>query len=199
MSSFQDRMSSRSSRPAAEAAGRMTLPRSALQGGCVTGVYRQSAVLKLPVMRRHALKTYNIEDLMVPLSEYATVTVGATLREAVLALEKAQEVFDRARYRHRAILVLDKTGEVVGKISQHTALKALEPQYLKMASSPSAIHYGFSASFLRDLQEQYSLLDGALENICQKAAKMKVEDFNRTLRWTRPSICWSWGIINRCW
>jgi hypothetical protein len=77
----------------------------------------------------------------------------------------------------KPVLVLDKSGEVVGKISQHSALKALEPQYLKMASSSSAAHYGFSVSFLKDLQEQYSLLEGALENICHKAARTKVEDF----------------------
>ena len=123
------------------------------------------------------MKKYKIDDLMVPLSEYATVTVGATLHETILALEKAQEDFDQTKYRHRAVLVLDKTGKILGKISQHDALKALEPQYLKMVSSSSAAHYGFSVTFLKDLQEQYSLLDGALENICQKAAKMKVEDF----------------------
>ena len=123
------------------------------------------------------MKQFRIDDLMVPLSEYATVTVGATLYEAILALEKAQEEFDQTKYRHRAVLVLDKAGTVVGKISQHAALKALEPQYLKMTSGSSAAHYGFSVNFLNDLQEQYSLLDGALENICQKAAKMKVENF----------------------
>lgn len=123
------------------------------------------------------MKTYKIEDLMVPLSEYATVTVGATLHDAMLALEQAQSEFDQTKYRHRAVLVLSKTGEVVGKISQHNALKALEPQYLKMAENSSAAHYGFSVPFLIDLQEQYSLLDGALENICQKAGRMKVDAF----------------------
>ena len=123
------------------------------------------------------MKHYRIDDLMVPLSEYATVTVGATLYEAIMALEKAQGEFDQTKYRHRAVLVLDKAGTVVGKISQHAALKALEPQYLKMSSNSSAAHYGFSVNFLNDLQEQYNLLDGALENICRKAAKMKVENF----------------------
>ncbi len=123
------------------------------------------------------MKTNKIEDLMVPLDEYATVAVGSTLFDAVLALEKAQAEFDQTKYRHRAVLVLDKNGEVVGKISQHTALKALEPQYQKMASNSPAAQYGFSVSFLKDLQNQYSLLDGALENICQKAAQTKVEDF----------------------
>ena len=57
------------------------------------------------------MKTNKIEDLMVPLSEYATVIVGATLFEAILALEKAQGDFDQTKYRHRAILVLDKAGD----------------------------------------------------------------------------------------
>lgn len=127
------------------------------------------------------MKTYTVEDLMVPMSEYATVSKGATLHEAIMALEKAQAEFDQTKYRHRAILVLDTEGEVIGKVSQHAALRALEPQYLKMASSSSATHYGFSVSFLKDLQDQYGLLEGALENLCQKAAKMKVEDFMSTL------------------
>jgi CBS domain-containing protein len=127
------------------------------------------------------VKNFKIEDLMVPLSEYATVSEGATLFEAVLALEEAQAQFDQSKYRHRAILVLDKNQKVVGKISQHDTLKALEPQYLKMASSPSSAGYGFavgfSAVFLKELQEQHSLLEGAMENICQKAGQRKVEDF----------------------
>ena len=51
------------------------------------------------------MKKYKIDDLMVPLSEYATVTVGATLHETILALEEAQEEFDQTKYRHRAVLV----------------------------------------------------------------------------------------------
>lgn len=41
---------------------------------------------------------YRVKELMVPLSEYATVPVGSTLFDAVLALEKAQEEFDRTKY-----------------------------------------------------------------------------------------------------
>ena len=44
---------------------------------------------------------YIVKDLMVPISEYATVPVGATLFEAVLALEEAQLNFDRSKYQHR--------------------------------------------------------------------------------------------------
>ena len=66
------------------------------------------------------METYKVKELMVPISEYATVNRGATLYEAILALEKAQEEYDHSKYRHRAVLVLDQTGKVIGKCSPMT-------------------------------------------------------------------------------
>ena len=40
------------------------------------------------------MKSHLVKDIMVPLSEYATVSENATLFEAVLALEAAQEKFE---------------------------------------------------------------------------------------------------------
>ena len=80
------------------------------------------------------MEQFPIKDLMVPLDEYATVSKEATLYDAVLALEKAQEELDRTRYHylHRAVLVLDEGGKVVGKVSQLDILSALEPKYQQM-------------------------------------------------------------------
>jgi hypothetical protein len=85
-----------------------------------------------------AVKSFLMKDLMVPLSEYATVTEDATLYEAVLALEAAQENFEdkHTRYCHRAILILDKDGHVIGKLSQLDVLRALEPKYRKNSKNP---------------------------------------------------------------
>ena len=73
------------------------------------------------------MKTIYVKHLMVPLDEYATVSEEATLFEAVVALEKAQEKLDRTRFKylHRAILVYDKNNNIVGKISQLDVLRAL--------------------------------------------------------------------------
>ncbi|MCK7505457.1 MAG: CBS domain-containing protein [Desulfobacterales bacterium] len=51
--------------------------------------------------------------------------------DAVIGLEKAQEkyTYKHSAYRHRAILVLDQNGKVIGKISQIDVLRALEPKY----------------------------------------------------------------------
>ena len=60
------------------------------------------------------MSEYRVKELMVPLSEYATVPVGSTLFDAVLALEEAQEEFDHTKYKHRAILILDENNRVIG-------------------------------------------------------------------------------------
>ena len=127
------------------------------------------------------MKTYFVKDLMVPLSEYATVPEDALLYEAVLDLEKAQEEFDSSKYKHRAILVLDKTGKVVGKITQLSILGALEPKYKDMTHRQHGLaSYGFSRKFMRDIMEGYKLWDSPLKDICRKASDKKVSSFMLT-------------------
>jgi CBS domain-containing protein len=128
------------------------------------------------------VKTIKIKDLMVPLEEYATVSVNATLFDAVMALEKAQEELDRSRYHylHRAVLVFDKKNHIVGKISQLDVLKALEPKYQEMGEPSSLSKAGFSNGFIRDMLEQYSLWDKPLADICTRGSKIRVKDFMYT-------------------
>ena len=123
------------------------------------------------------MKSYIVKDLMVPLSEYATVHDDATLYEAVFSLEKAQIEFDRSRYRHRAILVLNKKNQVVGKISQLDVLKALEPKYNDMLSGHGLHNYGFSSKFVNSILEDYHLFENPMKDICQKAGQQDVKNF----------------------
>jgi CBS domain-containing protein len=119
---------------------------------------------------------------MVPLSEYATVSEDATLYEAVLALEKAQENFEdkHTHYRHRAILVLDKDGRVIGKLSQLDVLKALEPKYQDMIQGHGSHRFGFTKKFMRSLLEDYSLFASPLDDICRQAGEQLVRKFMHT-------------------
>ncbi|MCP4688965.1 MAG: CBS domain-containing protein [Desulfobacterales bacterium] len=127
------------------------------------------------------MKNFFVKDLMVPLSEYATAPEDATLYEAVEALENAQKAFDDSKYRHRAILVLDKDGKVVGKIAQIDVLEALEPKYQEMISRQNGLaSYGFSKKFMKDMLSTYRLWDSPLKDICKKAADIKVSAFMYT-------------------
>lgn len=129
------------------------------------------------------MKTKKVKDVMVPLSEYATVPQTATLLDAVKALKKAQAEFDQKRDRHRAILVIDSRNHFVGKLSQHDVIEALEPNYKEMkdSSENGSIHrLGFTDAFFKRTLEQYHLWERALENLCQKAASLKVKKFMYT-------------------
>jgi CBS domain-containing protein len=126
------------------------------------------------------LTEYLVKDLMVPLSEYATAPEGSTLMEAYLALEKAQELFDHSPYRHRAILILDKNKRVVGKLSQMDVLRALEPQSEKLDRVSDIRQYGFSKSFILKMRDQHRMREMPLKDLCDRAAKLKVENFMQT-------------------
>ena len=120
-----------------------------------------------------------VKDLMVPLSEYATVSKEATLFEAVAALKNAQDRYDKEQYRHRAVLIYDEDNRIVGKVSQLDILRALEPKYETMGNIGMR-RLGFTPQFLKSMLEQYKLWDAPLEDICRKAAKIKVKNFMYT-------------------
>jgi len=142
------------------------------------------------------MKTISVKDVMVPISDYATVSQEATLYDAVLALEKAQGKFDQNRYRHRAILVYDENGKITGKISQLAILQALEPKYehkitgkisqlaILQALEPKYEHFEiprsrllFSPKFMNSLFDQYDLWNKPLDDICKKAGQKRVKEF----------------------
>lgn len=128
------------------------------------------------------MKSYTVKDLMVPLSEYATVTADATLYESILSLEKAQENFKdkHTRYRHRAVLIIDKDGNVMGKLSQLDMLKALEPKYQDMLLGKGSHQYGFTKYFMKSMLESYQLFASPLDDICRKAGEQNVKNFMST-------------------
>ena len=103
------------------------------------------------------MEDMRVKDLMVPIEEYATVSEDATLFEAVMALETAQEALDLKKYKylHRAVLAYDKNKKIVGKLSQFDALRALEPKYVDMGDLRSITRAGFSPDFLKEMIEKH--------------------------------------------
>ena len=130
------------------------------------------------------MKKYLVKDLMVPLSEYATVSEGATLLETLLALEKAQEEFQHTRYSHRAVLVLDKNKQVIGKLSQLDFLRVLEQENEHIELINSIRKFGFSPMAIIAFQETHRAKGTPIEQTLLTAAKLRVEDFMRS-----PSEC----------
>jgi CBS domain-containing protein len=122
------------------------------------------------------MQSIKVGEMMVPLAEYATVSEEATLSDAVYALETAQKSVEGDREKHRAVLVLDAKGRVVGKLDQWTVLWAIEPRYKEMGNIRETSRYGFSPEFLRSMIKNYGLWRKPLEGLCKKAAEIKVKD-----------------------
>jgi hypothetical protein len=124
------------------------------------------------------VKQFRIKDLMVPLTEYAIISEEASIWDAVLALERAQEEFDASRYRHRAILVRNKEGMVIGKLGQLDVLRSLEPKYAGLKTdTPGMAKYGFSKDFLVSMLETYRMFDKPFDDICRKACQETVTKY----------------------
>jgi CBS domain-containing protein len=125
------------------------------------------------------MEIITVEELMIPIEEYATVREDATLYEAVKALEKAQKELDRKHYPylHRAILVLDENGKVEGKISQLDVLRALEPRYKDMGDTRHLSRSGFSLDFVKSMMEKYALCEIPFTDMCSRAGDKNVKEF----------------------
>ena len=126
------------------------------------------------------MKNTAVRDLMVPLAEYAAVPEEASLFEAVVALEEAQNRFHRGRYPHRAVLVLDPTGRVVGKLSQNDVLRGLEPGYRRLTQWEKTSHWELSREFIKSMLVDYDLWNRPMQDICRKAADIRVRDIMYT-------------------
>ena len=122
------------------------------------------------------MRTIIVKDLMVPLEEYATVLEDATLYDAILALEKAQTAFDPKRHKHLAILVLDKSGKVVGKLAIFDILIALEPKYGQLEAEGALSRSGYSTELINSMLKDNVLWNEPFEFICNRAPKLNVSD-----------------------
>lgn len=121
---------------------------------------------------------YSVKDLMVPISEYATVPMGTSLLEAINVLERAQEAYTSSKYQHRAILVLDDDGNVVGKIGQLRVLKAIETRPDLSSELEELEKFNFSSEYMAHRQAQYRLQGPIMRReALQIAAAKKVEEF----------------------
>ena len=127
------------------------------------------------------MENHLVKDLMVPISEYATVVVGTSLIDAVQTLDQAQEAYTMSKYQHRAVLVLDEDGRVVGKISQLRALKAIQPEFKSNSEIEQLNAFKFSDNYITQLRDLYRSGGKVVStHSLKEASTKKVEEFMQT-------------------
>jgi len=122
------------------------------------------------------MDTKKVKDLMVSLEDYAIVDEDATLLDAVVELEKAQARLAEGRMKHRAVLIRDKNGKIIGKLGHLAFLKALEPKYSTLGDLSTLARAGLSPEFVNSMMETYRFWDYKLTDICKRARNIKVKD-----------------------
>lgn len=129
------------------------------------------------------MKEILVKELMVPLSEYATINQDATIYEAVVSLKEAQERYLKqsgSKYPHRALLVVDKNNKVIGKLSQLDIIIALEPKYKELLQKTTWAFLEASAlsgDIMEKIMEDMQIFVGSIKDACQKAFTTKVKDY----------------------
>lgn len=122
------------------------------------------------------METKRVRDLMLSLSEYATIDSGSSIQQALAALSKAQMGLTQDRHHHRAILVLDEKQHVVGKLTYWSILRSLEPKLFKKTDHEALSRSGLDNGFIASLQRRFEQWPADLTRMCQEAARIRVRD-----------------------
>ena len=130
-----------------------------------------------------------LTDLMVSVEDYASVSLGASIREGILALKTAQErefIDDPERHRDRGVLVTDSNGEIVGKLSMWSIIGCLEPKFDRVrggaASSKAASRVGSARGVIEGVIRSSHLWQRRLRTIADDTADLRVQDLLRGFR-----------------
>lgn len=122
------------------------------------------------------METKKVKDLMLRLEDYAIVDEDATLLDAVNILEEAQKKLDTSRMKHRAVLVRDKNGKIVGKLGHLAFLRALEPKYDRIGDLKTLSRAGVSGEFVHSIMETFKFWEYTIPDLCKRAKAVSVRD-----------------------
>ena len=128
------------------------------------------------------MKTRQIKELMVPISDYATIHENATMEEAIQAIESEKRQYKEGPYRHQSIVVIDDNQHVVGRLSQVDIMRALEPRYCELDAGDQRWigRSVLSKKVLATLRESFELWEQPLEELCKLISNEKVKDYMQT-------------------
>lgn len=122
------------------------------------------------------METKCVKDLMIPVSEYATIHQDATLYEAILTLQDYQKNVPENRQPYRAILVTDDRQHIIGKINHWGFLKALEPKYTLVNDMEKLSRVGVSSDFVKSMMDQLRLWQDNFFDVSKRVQTIKVKD-----------------------
>ena len=122
------------------------------------------------------MKDLHVKDVMIPLNEYALVPMNANLREALITLKASHKKTPPGKHPHRAVLVTNSKGLIVGKLGMAGFLRALEPKYGNVGDIERLSRAGVSAEFLDAMMDDLGFWKEDVKRICNRANSIIIKD-----------------------
>lgn len=96
-----------------------------------------------------------VQDIMIPIEDYSSVSVNNTVKEAIAILKKSFCNLDTGEcHGHSSVLVFDEKNKLVGMLTFRALLMAIEPRYLKYEGAPPLFKEGFFSARAREEAEK---------------------------------------------
>jgi CBS domain-containing protein len=110
------------------------------------------------------------KDVMIPISNYVTVTKGDNLTDVLKAIEDRR--IAEQRHAHRDAIVVDEKGDFIGKVTMIDIFRALEPNYRKPGSDTRGST--LTDEFVRKALKDFKLWLEPIESVCERGARITV-------------------------
>jgi hypothetical protein len=121
-----------------------------------------------------------VRDLMIAVDEYTIVHRNATLYDALSALQEAHQRTPEGVPRHRAVLVRDDYGRIVGKVGHLAFLRAVRSVAVNpFATDPGLEAAGLDVDMMRQSQDVYRLLRDDIQSLCATVGSVRVGEVMR--------------------
>jgi CBS domain-containing protein len=125
-----------------------------------------------------------VKDIMSPVEEYDRIDVDAPLCEALQHLRKydAQVTSGAKKRCHKTLLVTDKAGMVIGKLSFYDFIKGLVPEPAKEVKHSRKFYSILSSRTLEvseeigEMQKQFKWLHSTFLDLVKQETQKKVKD-----------------------
>ncbi len=115
-----------------------------------------------------------VKDIMLPLEEYALVDEDASLYDAFVSLTQSKENLPSQRQPHRAVLVVDKEKNVIGKVGHARFLTALSPHCEMVSDFDSLNKSGVSKEYVTSMMDRLELWQLQKVDFIKKAKCIKI-------------------------
>jgi CBS domain-containing protein len=113
---------------------------------------------------------------MLPLDDYGIVQQNGTMIDAMRVLQEANKKLPEDRQPHRAVLVADKDGKIVGKLGYLAFLRGLEPRYEKVGDLGKVTRSGWSSDFITTMMDDMRLWKESFAHYVHRAEHTKVKE-----------------------